>query len=214
MLAELTGARVHIAHISTARAVALVREAKSRGIQLTCEVTPHHFTLTDAEVHQSGYDTHTKMAPPLRSETDVEAVRTGLSDGTIDAIATDHAPHHTNEKMLEFDRAPFGIVGLETALPLALDRLVHTGLISMSRLVDLLSCAPARIFRLPGGSLRKGSPADVTIFDPEREITVDAASFKSKSRNTPFHGWKLKGLILATFVTGTRPVGPQNRGDQ
>jgi dihydroorotase len=207
MLAELTGARVHIAHISTARSVAFVREAKTRGIQITCEVTPHHFTLTDAQVYQSSYDTHTKMAPPLRSERDVAAVLEGLSDGTIDAIATDHAPHHANEKMLEFDHAAFGIVGLETAVPLALDRLVAAGVVSMPRLVDLLSCAPARIFNLPAGSLREGSPADITIFDQDRETTVDAASFKSKSRNTPFDGWKLKGMIVASFVAGKRPGG-------
>ena len=207
MLAELTGARVHIAHISTARSVAFVREAKARGIQITCEVTPHHFTLTDAQVYKSGYDTHTKMAPPLRSERDVAAVLEGLSDGTIDAIATDHAPHHANEKMLEFDRAPFGIVGLETAVPIALDRLVAGGVVSITRLVDLLSCKPARIFKLPGGTLRVGSPADITIFDAEQETTVDAASFRSKSRNTPFDGWKLKGTVIASFVAGTRPGG-------
>ena len=138
-LAELTGARVHIAHISTARSVALVREAKRRGLDVTCEVTPHHFILTDAEVSTRGYDTNTKMAPPLRSRSDVDAVLEGLSDGTIDAIATDHAPHHANEKMLEFDRAPFGIVGLETAVSLALDRLVATGLVSIKRLVEVFS---------------------------------------------------------------------------
>jgi dihydroorotase len=208
MLAELTGARVHVAHISTARSVAFVREAKTRGVQITCEVTPHHFTLTDAEVQKRSYHTHTKMAPPLRSEKDVAAMLEGLSDGTIDAIATDHAPHHANEKMLEFDRAPFGIVGLETAVPLALDRLVATGIISMTRLIDLLSCIPARIFNLPGGSLLKGSPADITIFDPDREIVIDAASFKSKSRNTPFDAWKLKGMVMATFVAGRRPEAP------
>ena len=208
MLAELTGARVHIAHISTARSVAFVREAKTRGVQITCEVTPHHFTLTDAEVQKSAYHTHTKMAPPLRSDKDLAALLEGLSDGTIDAIATDHAPHHANEKMLEFDRAPFGIVGLETAVPLALDRLVASGIVSMTRLIDLLSCIPARIFNLPCGSLRKGSRADITIFDPDREIVIDAASFKSKSRNTPFDEWKLKGMVVATFVAGKRPEAP------
>src|SRR5262249_3492299 len=134
MLSELTGARIHIAHISTARAVELVRRAKQRGLGVTCEVTPHHFTLTDRDVYESGYNTHFKMAPPLRSGFDLEAIIQGLSDGTIDAIATDHAPHHSNEKMLEFDRAPNGIIGLETALPLTVDRLVQTGVISLSRM--------------------------------------------------------------------------------
>ncbi len=167
-LAELTGARLHIAHISTAKSVALVREARSRGVTVTCEVTPHHFTLTDAEVHHSGYSTNTKMAPPLRPQQDLESVIEGLRDGTIDAIATDHAPHHANEKMLEFDHAPFGVVGLETAVPLALDRLVHRGVISLARMVELFTTGPSRIFNLNRGSLKPGSPADVTIFDPER----------------------------------------------
>ncbi|MCW5970679.1 MAG: dihydroorotase [Blastocatellales bacterium] len=202
MLAELTGARVHIAHISTARSVEFVRGAKARGLAVTCEVTPHHFTLTDAEVHRSGYDTNTKMAPPLRSQTDVDAIIEGLRDGTIDAIATDHAPHHANEKMLEFDRAPFGIIGLETALALALDRLVHGGVISLSRMIELFSTHPARIFNLPGGALAPGSPGDVTIFDPDRAVRIDAASFESKSRNTPFDGWQLKGGPAATIVGG------------
>ena len=201
-LAELTGARVHIAHISTARSVALVREAKRRGLDVTCEVTPHHFILTDAEVSTRGYDTNTKMAPPLRSRSDVDAVLEGLSDGTIDAIATDHAPHHANEKMLEFDRAPFGIVGLETAVSLALDRLVATGLVSIKRLVEVFSSIPAQIFKLPGGSLEMGAVADITIIDPRMPVKVDASRFVSKSRNTPFDGWELKGGPVATIVGG------------
>ncbi len=202
VLAEVTGARVHIAHISTARSVNLVREAKRRGLKLSCEVTPHHLTLTDAEVSRRGYDTNTKMAPPLRPQSDVDAVIEGLRDGTIDAIATDHAPHHANEKMLEFDRAPFGIVGLETALSLALDRLVRPGIISLSRLVELFSCLPARIFNLSGGSLKVGTVGDISVFDPDRLVTVEAAGFHSKSRNTPFDGWELQGAPMATIVDG------------
>jgi dihydroorotase len=202
MLAELTGARVHIAHISTARSVDLVRRAKEQGLRVTCEVTPHHFTLTDRDVFESGFNTHFKMAPPLRSAADLEAILEGLRDGTIDAIATDHAPHHANEKMLEFDHAPNGIVGLETAVSLTLDRLVHRGVISLSRMVDLLSCLPARIFNLDLGTLKVGAVADMTLFDPQREIKIDASKFKSKSRNTPFQGWELKGNVEATIVGG------------
>jgi len=202
MLAEATGARVHIAHISTARAVEFVRQAKQRGLPVSCEVTPHHFTLTDAEVHRRNYDTHTKMNPPLRSQADLEAVLEGLRDGTIDAIATDHAPHHANEKMLEYDRAPFGIIGLETAVGLALDRLVHRGIISLARMVALFSYGPARVFKLDRGTLKVGAIADVTIFDPQQVMKVDAAQFQSKSRNTPFDGWELKGSPVATVVGG------------
>lgn len=202
MLAEYTGARVHIAHISTARAVEFVRQAKKRGLPVTCEVTPHHFTLTDAEVFKRQYDTNTKMAPPLRTQADLEAIVEALRDGTIDAIATDHAPHHENEKALEFDKAPNGIVGLETALALACDQLLHRGVISLSRLVELLSCNPARLFDLPGGTLAAGSIADVTIFDPNKAAVVDARQFKSKSRNTPFGGIELKGTPVATIVDG------------
>ena len=202
ILAETTSAHVHIAHISTRRSVSMVREAKRRGLAVTCEVTPHHFIFTDAEVHRSGYDTNTKMAPPLRCESDLDAIIDGLRDGTIDAIATDHAPHHHNEKMLEFDRAPFGIVGLETAVSLTLDRLVTAGIISVSRMVDLLSCGPARVLNLPGGTLKEGAVADVTILDPEKQITVDATRFHSKGRNTPFNGWELRGAPYATIVGG------------
>jgi dihydroorotase len=201
-LAELTGARVHIAHISTARSVDLVRQAKRKGLAVTCEVTPHHFVLTDKDVFESKYDTHFKMAPPLRSRADLDAVLEGLRDGTIDAIATDHAPHHANEKMLEFDHAPNGIVGLETAVSLTLDRLVHRGVISLSRMVGLLSCDPARIFNLDRGTLKVGAAADITIFDPDRGVKVDASKSQSKSRNTPFNGWELRGAPAATIVGG------------
>jgi dihydroorotase len=202
LLAELTGARVHIAHISTAHSVGLVRAAKAKGLPVTCEVTPHHFTLTDRDVFESRYDTHFKMAPPLRSQNDLEAIIEALRDGTIDAIATDHAPHHANEKMLEFDRAPNGIVGLETAVSLTLDRLVHRGVISLSQMVDLLACRPARLFGLTRGTLKVGSVADVTIFDPGKPLKVNAAQFQSKSHNTPFDGWELKGAPIATIVSG------------
>jgi dihydroorotase len=212
-LAELTGARVHIAHISTARSVELVRQAKRKGLAVTCEVTPHHFTLTDKDVYESGYNTNFKMAPPLRSQSDLDAIIEGLRDGTIDAIATDHAPHHANEKMLEFDHAPNGIIGLETAVSLAIDRLVHRGVILISRMVELLSTNPARIFKLDRGSLKVGAVADVTIFDPNREIKVDASKFQSKSRNTPFDGWELKGAPVATIIGG-RVVWRDDKGCQ
>jgi dihydroorotase len=201
-LAEITGARVHIAHISTAKSVDFVRQAKKKGLTVTCEVTPHHFTLTDAEVYRRNYDTNTKMAPPLRTKDDLEAIIEGFRDGTIDAIATDHAPHHANEKMLEFDRAPNGVIGLETAVSLALDRLFDRGVVSLGRLVELLSCQPARVFNLDGGTLKVGSRADLTIFDPEKRVKVDASKFQSKSRNTPFDGWELKGSAVATIVNG------------
>ena len=202
LLSEMTGTRIHIAHISTARSVDLVRQAKARGLAVTCEVTPHHFTLTDEDVYRSGYDTNFKMAPPLRTRADLEAILEGLRDSTIDAIATDHAPHHANEKMYEFDKAPNGILGLETAVSLTLDRLVNRGVISLERMVELLACNPAKIFKLDRGTLKIGAVADVTIFDPEKQIKVDASKFQSKSRNTPFDGWELKGAPVATIVGG------------
>ena len=201
-LAEITGARIHIAHISTAKSVEFLRQAKKRGLSVSCEVTPHHFTLTDEEVFKRNFDTNTKMAPPLRSKSDVEALIEGLRDGTIDAIATDHAPHHANEKMLEFDHAPNGIIGLETAVSLTFDRLIHRELISLVQMVKLLSCNAARIFKLDGGTLKVGSRADLTILDPNCKIRIDASSFQSKSRNTPFDGWELKGASVATIVDG------------
>jgi dihydroorotase len=200
MLAEVTGARVHIAHISTAGSVELVRAAKRKGLPVTCEVTPHHLALTDAAV--VGFDTNTKMNPPLRTEADRAALIQAARDGTIDAIATDHAPHHADEKMLEYDRAPFGIIGLETALGVALTMLYHTGAVSLPRIIEMFTIGPARAFSLTGGTLAVGAPADVTIFDPDREWTVDPARFRSKSRNTPFAGWRLRGAVVATFVGG------------
>lgn len=202
MLAKLTGARVHIAHISTEGAVRLVREARGQGVRVTCEVTPHHFALTDESV--TGFDTNTKMNPPLRSSADREALIEAMRDGTIDAIATDHAPHHLDEKMLEYDRAPFGVVGLETALGVALTALYHSGRIGLRRVVEMLTAAPARAFSLPFGTLAPGSPADVTVFDPDREWTVEPRRFKSRSRNTPFNGWTLRGAVAATWVGGRK----------
>ncbi|HEV2762634.1 MAG TPA: dihydroorotase, partial [Pyrinomonadaceae bacterium] len=200
-LAELTGARVHLAHVSTRGAIEAVRRAKEHGLQVTCEVTPHHFTLTDESVE--GYDTNFKMNPPLRSREHLEAVLEAIADGTVDAIATDHAPHHADEKALEFDHAPFGITGLETAVGLALDQLVNRGLVGLERLVELCSVNPARIFKLEGrGTLRPGAWGDVTILDPDLDWTFDASRSKSKSRNTPFHGRRLRGAPVATIVAG------------
>ena len=204
MLAELTGARVHIAHISTAGAVEIVRRAKRAGLRVTCEVTPHHLALTDEAV--IGFDTNTKMNPPLRSEEDRAALIEAVRDGTIDAIATDHAPHHTDEKMLEYDRAPFGVVGLETALGVVLNALHHANGIPLGRVIEMLTIGPARAFSITGGTLAVGSVADVTVFDPEREWTVDTKNFKSKSRNTPFKGWQLRGAVAATFVAGAKLI--------
>ncbi|HKY05573.1 MAG TPA: dihydroorotase, partial [Blastocatellia bacterium] len=200
LLAELTGARVHIAHVSTEGAVEMVRQARRRGVSVTCEVTPHHFALTDEAV--LGFDTNTKMNPPLRSEADRQALVRGMADGTIDAIATDHAPHHQDEKMLEYDRAPFGVIGLETALGVALTKLYHTGEVTLMRIIEMLTAGPARAFCLPCGKLAEGSAADITIFDPQRRWQVDPRQFKSKSRNTPFAGWQLDGIVVATYVGG------------
>lgn len=208
MLAELTGARVHIAHISTAASVEMVRRAKEKGLAVTCEVTPHHLALTDAAV--VGFDTNTKMSPPLRSEEDRAALIEAVRDGTIDAIATDHAPHHADEKMLEYDRAPSGVIGLETALGVALAVLHQTNSVRLERIIEMLTIGPALAFTLPGGTLSVGSPADITVFDPEREWTVDPQHFKSKSRNTPFAGWKLRGQVVETFLGGGRPFKALN----
>jgi dihydroorotase len=205
LLAELTGAHVHIAHLSTAGAVRLVREAKARGVRVTAEVTPHHLVLTEEAVRS--FDPNTKMSPPLRSKRDVEALIEGLVDGTIDCIATDHAPHALSEKEGEYDQAAFGVVGLETAVAVLLDRLVRPGLVPLGTLVARLSRDPARLLNLPGGSLAPGARADVTILDPERELTVNPAHFQSRSRNTPFAGWHLRGGPWMTIVAGKR-VGP------
>jgi len=208
LLARDTGAHVHIAHISTAGAVEAVRRAKREGVNVTCEAAPHHFTLTDAAVagigsHGSAYDTNTKMAPPLRSDVDREALLEGLRDGTIDAIATDHAPHHADEKSLEFDRAPFGITGLETAVGLAFTELVHRGVIDLVRLVELCSTNPARILSLEGrGSLAPGSIADITILDPDHAWEFSVADSRSKSKNTPFDGRAFTGKAIATIISG------------
>jgi len=201
MLAHETGAHIHIAHVSTAGAIDAVRQAKAKGVNVTCEVTPHHFTLTDRAVE--GYDTNTKMAPPLRSEEHRNAVIAGIKDGTIDAIATDHAPHHADEKALEYDRAPFGITGLETAIGLAFSELVHKGVIDLVRLVEMCSVNPARIFRLNGrGTLKPGSHADITILDPTLEWTYRNADSRSRSRNSPFDGRSFTGAAVATIVGG------------
>ena len=202
-LAELTKGHVHIAHMSALESLRAVRTAKERGARVTCEVTPHHFTMTDDSLERNGgYDTNLKMNPPLRSWADRDAMIEGLRDGSIDAIATDHAPHHADEKALEFDRAPFGIVGLETAVSLCLDRLVHAGVVTLPRLVELLSANPARLIGVPGGTLAEGSVADVTIIAPDTEVTVHAADLRSKSKNTPFDGWSLRGAVAATIVGG------------
>ena len=201
ILAKDTGARVHIAHVSTNGAVDAVRRAKADGLNVTCEVTPHHFTLTDKAVE--GYDTNTKMAPPLRSQEHLDAIIEGIKDGTIDAIATDHAPHHADEKALEYDRAPMGITGLETALGLAFNELVHKGVIDLVRLVQLCSTNPAKIFRLQNrGTITPGSIADLTIIDPNLTWTYRNADSKSKSRNSPFDGYEFTGAAVATIVAG------------
>ncbi len=201
ILARDTGAHIHIAHVSTKGAVEAVRRAKSEGVNVTCEVTPHHFTLTDKAVE--GYDTNTKMAPPLRSQEHLEAVIEGIKDGTIDAIATDHAPHHADEKALEYDRAPMGITGLETGVGLAFNQLVHTGIIGLVRLVELCSASPARIFKLQGrGTLVPGSYADITIIDPDLKWRYTNAGSLSKSRNSPFDGWEFTGAAVTTIVGG------------
>lgn len=207
LIAADTGGRYHVAHLSTAISLELVRAAKERGVRATCEVSPHHLILTDREVADSVFSTHTKMKPPLRSQRDLEALRRGIADGTVDCIASDHAPHHADEKDVQFNAAPFGILGLETTISLCLDRLVGEGVIDLPRLVELLSCGPARVLGVPGGTLRPGSPADLTLLDLEREVTVDPAAFRSKSRNTPFGGWTLRGTAVGTWLDG-EPVAP------
>ena len=199
-IAELTGGHLHCAHVSTAGAVALIRAAKARGVRVTAEVTPHHLALTDAACE--GYETNAKMNPPLREPGDVAALRAALADGTIDCIATDHAPHHYDAKEQEFDNAPFGVVGLETALGVAITELVEGGVLSLGALVRCLSTRPAEVAHLPAGTLAPGAPADVVVFDPAAAWTVDPARFFSKSRNTPFAGRTLRGLVRWTVVGG------------
>jgi dihydroorotase len=203
-LAELTGGPYHVCHMSARQSVRAVRAAKARGMtNVTCEVAPHHFVLTDESLETPiRYDTNVKMNPPLREAADRDAMLEGIADGTVDVIATDHAPHHADEKLVEFDRAPFGIVGLETCVPLVFDRLVHAGRIPVRRAIELLSPNPARVFRLPGGTLAEGSPADVTVIAPDARVTVRAAALVSKSKNTPFDGWELRGGVAATIVGG------------
>jgi dihydroorotase len=196
ILAEMTGGRYHVAHLSTRRSVEMVRAAKARGLRISAEVTPHHFTLTDAAVAE--YDTNAKMNPPLRSAGDVEAVLDGIRDGTIDAIASDHAPHHINLKMLEFDLAPFGITGLETAAGLALTRLQ----VPIGRLIELFSINAQKIMKVAPWGLFEGSDADLTVLDLNRDWTFDVNQSRSRSRNSPFHGWKMKGKAVGTIVGG------------
>ncbi len=199
-LAELTGARLHLAHVSTAGSVRMVREAKARGIRVTAEACPHHFSLTEEAVR--GFDSHAKMNPPLRTKQDVQAIREGLRDGTIDVIATDHAPHAIQEKEQEFAAAPFGVVGLETALPLTL-ALVEEGVLSLERAIAALTTEPARVVGLKKGTLAPGADADVVVVDPEAQWVVEPARFRSKGRNTPFAGWKVKGQVALTILNGT-----------
>jgi dihydroorotase len=202
-LAELTRGALHIAHMSARQTLDAVRYGKARGARVTCEVTPHHFVLTDAMLAAPiAYDTNVKMNPPLRSEADRAAMLAGIADGSVDVIATDHAPHHADEKHVEFDRAPFGITGLETAVSLCFDRLVHAGVIPLTRLIELLSVNPARILNVPGGSLAEGAPADISILAPDLTVTVSAASMRSLSKNMPFEGWSLRGGVAATIVGG------------
>lgn len=196
ILAEVTGGKYHVAHLSTRRAVEMVRRAKAQGMRITAEVTPHHFTLTDGAVAE--YDTNAKMNPPLRTQDDVNALREGIADGTIDAVASDHAPHHANLKMLEFDKAPFGITGLETAVGLALTQLK----LPLPRLIELFSLNPQRIMKVTPWGIFEGSDAHLTILDPARQWKFDVNQSRSKSRNSPFHGWEMKGKSVATIVHG------------
>jgi len=199
MLAEYTRSPIHIAHVSTEGSVRVIREAKARGVQVTCETAPHYFTLTDDAVR--GYNTNAKMNPPLREASDVAAIKAGLQDGTIDAIATDHAPHHIDEKDVEFDVAMNGIIGLETSLPLSL-ALVREGLMDINQMVEKMSCNPSKILSLDRGTLKPGCVADITVIDPQAEWVVDPAALASKSKNSPFLGWKLTGAAAATILAG------------
>jgi dihydroorotase len=202
VLAEATGGRIHIAHLSTRGSLDRVRLARQRGVRATAEVTPHHFALTDAAVAESGYDANTKMNPPLRPEEDRRAILEGLADGTVDAIASDHAPHNAVEKSMEFDQAPFGIVGLETSVSLALDRLYRGKVVDLPRLVALYTTGPATILNLDRGTLAPGAAADVTVLDLDRDVVVDLSTQRSKSHNAPYQGWRLKGAPILTLVGG------------
>jgi dihydroorotase len=200
ILAELTGGHIHLCHMSTRGSVDLIRRAKEKGLRVTAEATPHHFALTHDRVE--GYDTNAKMNPPLREDADREAIRQALKDGTIDVIASDHAPHHYDAKEREFDDAPNGIIGLETALSLALRELVGPGLLTLPELIDRMSTTAARIFRLPGGTLAVGAPADLVMFDPAARWVVEKDRIQSKSRNTPFLGETMPGVVELTLVDG------------
>jgi dihydroorotase len=199
-LARQTGAKVHIAHVSVKEAVDLIRQAKEEGVQITAEVTPHHLTLTEEAIDD--YDTNAKMNPPLRTAEDVAALREALVEGVIDCIATDHAPHAVEEKETTFDDAPFGIVGLETAVGVLWTELVHKANFPVVRLIEAMSTKPCHILGLDGGTLREGSRADVTVIDPETVWTVDAGKFRSKGRNTPYNGWTLRGKVVLTICGG------------
>jgi dihydroorotase len=199
LLAEFTGGRMHMAHVSTKGCVEMVRQAKKRGVRVTCEATPHHFTLTDEAVR--GYDTNAKMNPPLRSQADVDAIRAGLADGTIDAIATDHAPHHIDEKNVEFAIAMNGIVGLETMLPLTLN-LVEEGVMDLNRAIALMSCQPSAVLGIDRGTLSQGAVADIAFIDPRLEWELVPEKLHSKSKNTPFGGWMMKGAAVRTLLAG------------
>jgi dihydroorotase len=199
LLAEFTKTHVHIAHVSTEGSVRLIRDAKKRGLKITAETAPHYFTLTDEALQT--YDTRLKVNPPLRSARDVASIKEGLADGTLDAIVTDHAPHARTDKELEFEYAANGISGLETSLSLSL-RLVSEGILSLPELIAKMSLNPARILNLPGGTLEKGAAADITVIDPQLTWTVNAKSFCSKGRNTPFHGWEMRGKAVLTIVGG------------
>jgi len=205
VLIEHTKSHIHFQHLSTKGSLAMVREAKRRGLPVTCEVTPHHFALTDKEMAR--FDANFKMNPPLRTQTDIDAILEAIADGTVDAIATDHAPHAHDDKEVELAAAPFGIIGLETALPLTIELLVKRNVISLSRAVELLTASPARTFHLDKmglGCLAVGNPADFTLFDPSATIRVDRDFIKSKAFNTPFRGWELHGKVLGTWVEGKR----------
>ncbi|MEE8348820.1 MAG: dihydroorotase [Acidobacteriota bacterium] len=200
ILGRITEGRIHIAHLSTLESLFWVRQAKRQGVQMTCEVTPHHFILTDADIKD--YDTSFKMYPPLRTQSDVKSILKGLSDGTIDCIATDHAPHTRLEKETPFQEAANGVIGMETAVPLAWEFLVRREVVSISRLVELFSVNPNRILKLGRGTLEEGAIADITVIDPDQEIVVDVNQFRSKSRNCPFDGWKMSGVPVMTVVRG------------
>ncbi len=200
MLTELTRSRLHVCHVSTCESIELIHRAKAKGIRITCEVTPHHLVLTDE--HLKDFDTNMKVNPPLRSKEHIICLRQALREGLIDAIASDHAPHAPEEKDQEFALAPFGMIGLETTLGIACTYLYHEAIIPLASLIALLSSRPARILKIDAGTLRKGSPADITIFDPDYEWVVDPSKFYSKSRNCPFSGWKLKGRVISVIVDG------------